>query len=471
VKPGAPNAGAVEAGELAVVRPSLAVVRPSLDDARALRDGPHEFLLALHRAHGPAIRFGFGPVSFFLLNDPQYVQSVLVAGHREFTRHTFQYRLLASVTGDGLLTMDGGEWLARRRLEQPMFHLEAVRAWTALIVRATERVLDDWDESARTGSPRDVAKDMMRLALDVIIGVLFPSSFRCDQGAMLDATMQVLSHIRDRSRALGVIPPWLPTSANRRFGRAIRALDDIIHQTIRSHCQAGGGGTDLLSLLMFENGGDHSELSDRELRDELLTMIIAGHETVASALAWAWHLLAEHEDSDERLGEEAQRVPEGVASAGAFEKLSFAGNVFDETLRLFPPAWLITRKAVQSADLGAFNIPAGGLVAISPWVLQRDPALWAQPDRFEPLRFSAAESRPTPKNAYIPFGAGPHLCIGAHLARLEARIVLGLAARRFRLRMVADRPPLIEPGVTLHPKNGLWMHIERRDHRMARPSD
>jgi cytochrome P450 len=439
-------------------------VRPSLADLRRLRDGPHDFLLGLARTRGKAVRLRVGPVALHLLNHPTYVQEVLVAGHRVFTKDTFQYRLLASVTGDGLLTMDGPEWLARRRLEQPLFHREAVRQWAGLMVAATGRLLDSWDLSASAGADRDIADDMLRVALDVVTGTLFPAGFDYDRNRVLEATMMVLSHIMRRARTLGLVPASLPTKANRRFRGAIGELDSVLYDMIRFGRAAGPGAPDLLAHLMFDAEGRPSGLSDRQMRDELLTMIIAGHETVASALSWSWHLLALHPDVERRLASEASRVPADLLAGDplrAIEHLDFASMIFDETLRLYPPAWVITRKAMRTASVAGIEIPAGGLVAISPYVLQRDETFWKDPDRFDPDRFDDS-SESGIRNAYIPFGAGPHLCIGLHMARLEARILLGMAAARFRLVPVPERPPLVEPGVTLHPKDGLWMRIERR---------
>jgi cytochrome P450 len=390
---------------------------------------------------------------------------VLVAGHRDFTKHTFQYRLLASVTGDGLLTMDGPDWLARRRLEQPLFHRDAVHQWTRLIVTATDRLLESWELAADEDTPRDIALDMLRVALDVVTGTLCPASFEYDHERVLRATMTVLGHIMGRARTLGVVPPWLPTPANRRFRSAIRELDEVLYGMIRAGRRAGPGTTDLLGHLLFDAEGRPSGLSEGQLRDELLTMIIAGHETVASALAWAWDLLAHHPEIDRALARESARTEDDTDmswSRAVTDGPLYSAQVFDETLRLYPPAWVITRKAVRPTNVAGIEIPAGALVAISPYVLHRDDRLWRHPDRFDPERFSADGPGVETRNAFIPFGAGPHLCIGAHMARLEARILLTRASRRFRLTALSDRPSRVEPGVTLHPKGGLWMRVERR---------
>lgn len=443
---------------------TLREARPSLDALRLLRDAPHEFLLELVRTHGRAVRVRIGPVSFYLLNDPAHVHAILVAGHRDFTKRTFQYRLLADVTGDGLLTMDGPEWLARRRLEQPLFHRESVLTWTDRIGAATDRLLESWEAAATEGTPRDIAHDMMRFALEVVTDTLFTGATGYDHGRVLTATMTVLDHIMHRARAVGVVPSWLPTPASRRFRSAIHELDTVLHAMIRERRRRGPGAHDLLDALLFGADGQPSGLSDRQLRDEMLTMIIAGHETVASALAWTWLLLARNPDIDRKLAAGSTGGGTDLNGTGSHTSAGqvYAGQIFDETLRLYPPAWLITRKAVTGTRVGNVPIPAGALVAISPYVLHRDKTLWEDPDRFDPDRFAGDGPVGEKRNAYIPFGAGPHLCIGAHLARLEARIFIARAAARFGLSPLPDRPARVEPGVTLHPKDGLWMRIERR---------
>lgn len=448
--------------------PRLPRVRPSLADLERLRDGPHEFLLAQAIERGPACWFGIGPVGFYHLSDPDIAHDVLVAGHRTLDKSTFQYRLLATITGEGLLTMDGPRWLARRRAEQPFFARGAIEHWTGLIVDRVGRMTGRWESLADTGSVVDIEREMLRLALEIIVAILFEEDAEAaEAGALVRATMTVLGHIMHRARTLGAVPGWLPTARNREFRAALSVLDARIEASIAAHREGRTSGRSLLAHLMSPASVEAvGHLSDQELRDEMVTMIIAGHETVASALAWSWHLLSDHLGWAERIAAEAEatfQTAEELADGQTWRRLEVSRAVFDETLRLYPPAWIVSRRANEPAEVAGVRLTKNALVVVSPYVMQRSNRLWNDPDAFDPDRFLSAERTPGLRDGYMPFGAGPHLCIGEHLGRLEAVITLAIAARRFRLRRIDGSEPVVaEPGVTLHPKRGLPMLIERR---------
>ncbi len=438
-------------------------MRLTLAPLKQLRDAPHQFL----RDHSPGAsrvtRFGMGRLGFSFIDHPEDIQQVLVSNQANYSKDTFQYRFLAEITGAGLLTMDGPAWLERRRLEQPSFHRAAVNRFVPLMNEAATRMVRNWRSAADSGQPIDVASEMLQVALQIVVRSLFGVEVS-RAGPLTDAAMTMLHHIMYLARNLGMIPRWLPTRRRADFRRAMALLDAAIEDTIRRRRAAGqavdpeSGTPDLLSRLLAE--GDRS-LTDRELRNEMITMIIAGHETVASALTWTWSLLARHTSVCHRLAEEVDLVlggndpePESLA------RLPLVTRVFQETLRLYPPAWIITRKALRRDRLGQRVIPEGGLVVMSPYVTQRDRRWWNEPDSFDPDRFADPGDRP--RYAYFPFGGGPHLCIGNHFSMLEAGVIIATVVRHYRLELPADREIAIDPGVTLTPRGGLPMLVKYR---------
>lgn len=442
--------------------------RPSLEQLRTLRQGPHEFLLALTREYGHAVRYPVGPFRFHLFTEPDAVRHVLVGNHGNYTKNTFQYRLLSRITGDGLLTMDGPEWLARRRLAQPSFHRARVSEFAPTFTRYAEDLADRWDAPCRSGTPVDVAAEMMHVALQAVVKTLFGAEVGDRAGPLWRAALDVLHHIMFQARTLGLVPSWLPTSGNRRFRRALAVLDDSISGTIadrrREGAAADAARTDLLQRLIDaqRDEGD-ARLTDRQLRDEMMTLLIAGHETVASALTWTWHLLAGTPDADSALSDEVRDVlGSRLPTAADLPRLVYTRAVFEEAMRLYPPAWVITRRARAADEISGYTVPRGALVVLSPYITQRHPDFWEHPERFEPERFLPAADDSRHRYAYFPFGGGPHLCIGNHFALVEATLMIATIARRYRLEAVRDHRVEVDPGVTLQPKGGLPMLVRRR---------
>ncbi len=438
-------------------------VRPSLDELLVLRGEPHEFLRRLTAQHGHVVRCAAGPLSFLSLTHPDAVQHVLVTRQRHYSKDTFQYRLLAEVTGGGLLTTDGDPWLDRRRLLQPSFHRDHVAGFAPVFASFAERMVARWREPAGRGETLDIAAEMMHVALQAVVKTLFGAEIGERDDRLVRATLTVLDHIMFRSRTLGLVPRWLPLRANRDARAALRVLNDAILGTIDRRRSVSNGGerhdSDLLARLMQADVHGRAPLSDREMRDEMITMLIAGHETVASALTWTWYLLARHPEIDQTLTDEIRGVcGEEPLTAATVPRLPYAAAVFREAMRLYPPAWVITRRALDDDVVGEYRVPRGALIVLSPYVTQRHPDFWAEPERFDPERF-LTRSHARPRYAYFPFGAGPHLCIGNHFAMVEAVLVIAAVTRRYRLT-IGGEPPHMIAGVTLHPRDGLRLRAE-----------
>jgi cytochrome P450 len=441
--------------------------RPPLEELKVLRDGPHEFLRELTGRYGPALRYPLGPFRFYLFAHPEAVQHVLVTNHGGYSKDTFQYRLLSEITGDGLLTMDGPAWLARRRLAQPSFHRARIAEFAPIFTRYADALVTRWHGPARSSEPVDVAADMMHVALQAVTQTLFSAEVGDRASALWQATLDVLHHLMFRARTFGIVPPWLPVPRNLRFRRSLAFLDGAIYDTIRDRRRASGTSRprqDLLQRLMDAGDEDgDAALSDRQLRNEMITLLIAGHETVASALTWTWYLLATTSEADAALETELHDVlGDRLPTAEDLPRLVYTRAVFEEAMRLYPPAWVITRRALADDEVHGLPLPRGTLVVLSPYVTQRHPDFWEEPDTFRPDRFLDLGAEDRHRYTYFPFGGGPHLCIGNHFALVEATLMIATIARRYRLEVMPGRHVEVDPGVTLQPRGGLPMLVRHR---------
>lgn len=435
------------------------------NDLRLLRKNPLAFLetslLSGERVYHLPLRI----LDVYILNQPAYIQHVLLDNHRNYSKDTFQYNLLASITGRGLLTSDGDYWLRQRRLAQPAFHRKKITAFSDIIVGATQSMLEGWEEIRSKAELVDIDAEMMRLTLEIVGKALFSVDLRIEAQTLTQSVLAALDHLVFRSRNPFSLPNPIPTRRNREFQAALgqlnRAVEGIIQARRKSAVEMSDAG-DLLELLMNARDPDSGEsMDDAQLRDEIITLLIAGHETVASALTWTWYLLAKNPDSGARLRSELERQLGGrMPCADDLPNLPYTQMVFEEALRLYPPAWIITRKALNKDEIGGEIIKPGSLIVISPYTIHRHPDFWDSPERFQPERFASENPADRPRFAYIPFGGGPRLCIGDSFARVEAQLVLAAAAQRYRLHLEPGASVEAEPMVTLRPKNGLKMRIE-----------
>ena len=440
--------------------------RPPLDDLRTLRDGPHAFLLQIARQYGDIVRYPVGPLAAYLVVHPDGVKHVLQDNAKNYSKDTFQYNLLSSITGRGLLTSDGDFWLRQRRLAQPAFHRQRIAGFAGLMTAYAEAMLARWEDFAARGEPIDVAAEMMHLALQIVGKALFSIEIGSAADELAQATLVVLDHIVGRARTFGMVPQWLPTPGNLRYRKALAVLEDAVNATIAQRRRDPGNTADLLAMLMSARDAETAVrgMTDRQLRDEMMTILIAGHETVASALAWTWYLLATDPAAEAKLHAELAAVLGGrTPQVDDLPDLRYTQAVFEEALRLYPPAWIITRKALADDEILGCRVPANALVVASPYVTHRQAALWPDPEAFDPDRFSEERAAGRPRFAYYPFGGGPRLCIGDQFAMTEAKLVIATVAQRCRLIPVPGHPIAVEPGVTLRPKHGLLMRIEMRD--------
>ena len=429
-----------------------------LRDFTLIRRNPLGYLNQAWQQHGDVVQFPVPRPPSYLVNDPAAVRRVLVDHARNYTKQTIQYRALSLVTGNGLLTADGNDWRRQRRMIQPAFHHQALAGLLAHVEAASSALIERWS-ALPGGSVVDVDAAVMEAALDVVGRALFATDLSEDASRLTTATLAGLDVVIARARVPITPPSWLPTPANLRLRAANAQLDGAVAQMVRQRRQRGVGEDDMLDLLMAMRDEDGQPLSETEIRDQMVTFIVAGHETVASALTWCWALLAQHPSARARLQQEADAIADRpVLSLADVADLPFARAVFDEALRLYPPAWLITRKALASDELAGYQIPAGALVIMSPWLLHRHPTPWPNADGFAPERFLDGQ---VDRGSFIPFGAGPRLCIGRDFAYLEGVVMLARMAAAFDVSLVGP-PPAADPLVTIRPTGGLHLRINRR---------
>jgi cytochrome P450 len=417
------------------------------------------FLTRIAREHGDCVQFHRGHRRVVLLNHPALIEQVLLTDSRNFSKH-FGLRMYRPLVGDGLATSEGQLWLRQRRLMQPAFLRDRLTTYADAIVACTESMLDSW----RHGETRDLHADMVGLTLRVAARTLFGSDLENETEVVRDAFRQALDCFDDRFRSLLPLPLWIPTPANLRLRRSLRRLEGVLHRLIARRRAAGKEGDDLLSVLLHaRDEEDGSRMSDRQLRDEVMTLLLAGHETTALTLSWALHLLSVNPAVEERLLGEVQRVlGDRPPAATDLPRLVYTGEVVLETLRLYPPAYVIGREALRDGEVGSYRLPRGTTVMLSQWVTQRDPRFFDNPLVFDPSRWSGGLQTRLPKCAYFPFGAGPRACIGNTFALMEATLALAAIVRRFRFLPVPDHPVVPWPSLTLRPRQGIRVVLSQR---------
>lgn len=425
---------------------------------RMLTD-PLGYLSFARDTYGPVTAFAVSDPPAVLLSDPDDVHHVLVANHRAYTKRTIQYDTLATVTGSGLLVSDPPLWTERRRMVQPAFHHAGLDAVATHTVKAATT---EAEHLVSTGRALDVDEAMMRAALQVVGAALFSTDLSGQANQLVPAVLTALDRVVVRARSPWLPPPAVPTPGNVRLRTALRTIDATVAAMVQQRQQRGDPGSDVLGLLLGEHLGDMTEEQMAGVRDEVVTLLIAGHETVASALTWTWHLLTTHPHTYARLLDEVDalgRTPHGLADLA---RLPFTRAVFDEALRLYPPAWIITRTAAEPDVLGGYEIEPGTLVLISTYALHRDPVLWKDSDAFKPERWLEGGQR-GPRWSYLPFGAGVRQCIGKDFALVEGVLMLAVLARHMVLRRPSGRPaPRVQALVTMRPKDGLVLEVYPR---------
>jgi cytochrome P450 len=427
----------------------------------AMRRDPLAFLTQLAREFGDVARFRMGPVEIHLLNRPEWIRDLLVTHAASFHKGRGLQRA-RRLLGDGLLTSENPKHLRQRRMMQPAFHHQRIKGYGSVMGEHAARTSACWKD----GETRDVAQEMTRLTLAIVGRTLFDSDVESEAeeigGALTTALALFASTL---TLPFMEIFDRLPTPSNRRFAKAKARIDATIDRMIAERRRAPGDRTDLLSLLLLaaDTEGDGGGMTDAEVRDEAITLFLAGHETTANALTWTWYLLSQNPEAEARLHAEVDAaLADRVPGADDLARLPYTEMVLAESMRLFPPAWIVGRRALENYEVGGFTVPKDSIVVASQWVMHRDPRHFPDPERFDPERWRPAAREARPKFSYFPFGGGPRVCIGEGFAWMEGILLLATLARRWRLLLAPGQSIVPSPSITLRPRHGMKMTLEKR---------
>lgn len=397
----------------------------------------------------------------FFLNSPDYIEHVLLTNHKNYTKSRYHRQILGPVLGQGLLTSEGDFWRRQRRIAAPAFHHKRIAGFIDIMAQATAELLAEWDGRSKAF---EVTKEMMALTLKIIARTMFSSDVGADTRSVERAMTAMLELGKPSLIDLLGLPEWLPRVQPKGFRRAIADLERVIARILAERHVDPSDRGDLLSMLLAARDEETGEgMNDRQLRDEIMTIFLAGHETTANGLAWTWHLLGRHPEVEARLHVELESVLAGRTPTFAdLPALKYTRAVFEEAMRLYPPAHTFNRMAIGWDEIGGHKVPPGSLITISPYVVHRNPKLWPEPERFDPDRFLPENAAGRPRYAYLPFGGGPRICIGNSFAIFEAQVILAMIAQRHRLRPLPGH--VVEPvgHITLRPRNGIMVVAERR---------
>jgi cytochrome P450 len=412
--------------------------------------------------YGDVVRYRRITMNLVVLRHPDHVRHVLESHHTNFCR-SVMYDYLKPVLGQGLLTADGAPWQRQRRIVQPYFSRQRTSGSAGIMVDETRALLERWEQGGVAGTPLDIHAAMMHLTLVIAGRVFFDVDVREFTKTVGKALHIALKEVDRRADELFNWPHWLPTPRNRRFNEAVKTLDEVVYRIIATRRAQKEPGNDLLSMLIQAGNADGG-MTDRQLRDEVTTLLLAGHETTANWLSWTLYLLAKHPDVDARLADELGRVLDGrLPTEADLARLPYLKQVGDESLRLYPPAWMFDRATIADDRIGGFHIKAGSIVLLSPYLTHRHPEFWPDPTRFDPERFRAELTHTRPRHAFFPFGGGPRLCVGAPFAMLEGLLILAAVVSRFRFAAVENHPVEPEAGITLRPRFGIQLVPFMRD--------
>lgn len=408
------------------------------------------------RQCGDVVRFRVGPLVMHLVNHPDHISQVLIRNRKNYDKASRSSEALGLICGESLLTANGSRWQQRRKLIQPMFHRTVIAGFIDTIADCTRLMLDEWALKARAGDSVEVGSEMMKLTFRIVGHCLFGAELK-EEARAVDQAMHVLvTHSYRRWRSVFNAPASWPTPANRRFQNALADVDAIVARLIARQRKTPPAVPNLLTMLMGSQDAESGfQLTDEEVRNEAIAFLLAGHETTANALAWSLYLLEQHPQWAETVvAELVETCGDRNPTMADLPQLNHALHVFEESVRLYPPIWAMERHAIEADEIGGFAIPKGSGVIVSPYTLHRHPAFWDRPEEFMPERFLKRDHE-----AYLPFGAGPRFCIGSEFALAEARVILPMVLRQFRIEAEPGQSVEPEPAITLRMKNGFRLRL------------
>jgi len=424
----------------------------------AMQQNPLDYFTAMAQEYGDVSGMRIGKFRSLFINHPDLIEDVLVNNSRKYHKG----RILQAnkyLFGEGLLTSEGDFWLRQRRLTQPAFHRARVSAYAATMAEYAEQLIATW----RNGQERDIHEEMMQLALRIVGKTLFDADVTRD-AKEVGETLDILLHIAANFGRTILVPLWVPTPRNIRAKLGIKRLEKVIYRIIADRRASGRDTGDLLSILLQAQDEEGTPMNDRQLRDETITLFLAGHETTANTISWTWWLLAQNPAVEKKFHEELDGVLGGRApTVDDLPKLTYLSNMLTESLRLYPTAWGMARLAAEEHEIAGYPVRPGYGVAFAQWVIHRDVRWFDAPLEFRPERWENGLAKQLPRFAYFPFGGGPRQCIGNTFALMEASVVLATIGQRFRFGLTAGHKVTPLASITLRPKNGIQVRLEARE--------
>lgn len=437
---------------------------PLIGSFPALKKDPIGFFVKSVQEFGDLVRFNLGPWCAHLVSNPEHVKYVLQDNNRNYDRQTLGHKRIRAVLGNGLVNSDGAFWLRQRRIAQPAFHRQRIAAFASLVVKDTVDMLADWENYAETGQVVDIGEEMLTITLRIVAQALLDTDVN-ESGANVisEAVIVAMRHINYRITNPLSLPESIPTPGNLRFHKAVAALDKIVYGMILERRKTNIEKKDFLSMLISACDEETGEkMNDEQLRDEVMTMFLAGHETTAGTLTWVWYLLSKHPVVTRQVRLELEEVLEGrLATFEDLPKLKYTNKVLKEVLRIYPSVWTFLRSAIADDEIGGYHIPAKSIMILSPYITHRDTRFWENPEEFDPERFTPERFSQLPRFAYFPFGGGPHLCIGNDFAIMEALLIIVTVLQKYQLDLLPGPLVEIEPLITIRPRQALAMQIKK----------
>jgi cytochrome P450 len=448
-----------------VTSPPSSLGKPFVGHLLDFRRDPPRLLSHLAREHGDIVHFKLGPQDIYLLNHPNFIRDVLVTNNRNFVKSR-GLEMAKRFLGESLLTSEGEFHRRQRRLAQPAFHRQRINAYAEVMTDHASRTRERWQD----GSTLDIWQEMMRLTLAIVGKTLFDADVESEAPEIGKALTDVMQLFERITNPLSGLLDKLPLPANIRWLKAKARLDSTIYRVINQRRASGEDRGDLLSMLLLaqDEEGDGGSMTDQQLRDEAMTLFVAGHETTANALTWTWYLISQHPDVEAELHHEIDTVLAGKLPAAAdVSRLRYTEMVFAEAMRLYPPAWVLGRRVLTDYQIGPYVVPAGAIVLMSPWVIHHDPRFFPDPYKFDPERWTTEARESRPKFCYFPFGGGPRVCIGEQFAWMEGALLIATIAQRWKMRLAPDQRVEPKAMITLRPRYGMRMIVETREPAQA----
>lgn len=432
----------------------------------AFQRDPLKFLTESARQYGDLVHFKIGQQQIYLVNHPDDLHQVLIRDHRKFAKSRL-VQMGKRLTGEGLITSDGDLHLRQRRLIQPAFHRDRITSTTDLVVNSARELCEQWHASEIL----DIHREFTRLTLSIHGKALFGSDLQGEMEEFTHAISIILGMFPRLVHPLGELLWKLPLPSNRRFFHAKARLDSMVYSIIAAHRNQKNDRGDLLSLLLHGGEGADAPMTDQQVRDQVLTVLLAGYETTALALTWTWYLLAQHPEIEENLHREVDTVLTArTPTAADLPRLLYTEKIIKEALRLYPPSWVISRQVLEDYAIGGYIAPAGSTFFLSQYVMHRDPRFFPEPERFDPERWMPETTTARPRYADFAFGAGPRACIGEPFAWMLLKLITAELAQQWQMRLIASHPVQLDPRITLRPKDGVWVVLERRSRQIEKPS-